>query len=35
MLQWKNPKLAAILVILGSLAATLGNWGWHGWNWGW
>jgi hypothetical protein len=34
MLQWKNARLIALLVSLGSLAAAFGNWGWL-FNWGW
>lgn len=36
MLQWKNARLIALLVSLGSLAAAGGNWGWLDlFNWGW
>lgn len=35
MLQWKNARLAVVLVTLVSLAATLGNWGWQLFTWGW
>ncbi len=35
MLQWKNARLIALLVTLGSLAAAFGNWGWERFNWGW
>ena len=28
MLQWKNARLAAVLVTLVSLSVALGNWGW-------
>ena len=29
MLQWKNPRFMAVLVVLTSLAASFGSWGWH------
>lgn len=35
MLQWKNARLVALLVTLGSLAAAFGNWGWEHFTWGW
>jgi len=35
MLQWKNARLIALLVTLGSLAAAFGNWGWESFTWGW
>jgi hypothetical protein len=35
MLQWKNARLAAVLVTIVSLAVALGNWGWECFNWGW
>jgi len=36
MLQWKNARLIALLVTLGSFAAAFGNWGWLlPFNWGW
>jgi hypothetical protein len=35
MLQWKNAHLIGVLVILGSLAAAFGNWGWDLSTWGW
>lgn len=35
MLQWKNVRLAAVLVTLVSLSAALGNWGWQLLTWGW
>lgn len=35
MLQWKNARLIALLVALGSLAAAAGNWGWNLFTWGW
>ena len=35
MLQWKNARLIALLVTLGTLAAAFGNWGWETLNWGW
>ena len=28
MLQWKHPRLAAVLVLLTALAASFGSWGW-------
>jgi len=35
MLQWKNARLAWLLVTLGSLSAAFGNWGWDSFTWGW
>ena len=35
MLQWKNARLAAVLVTIVSLSVTLGNWGWELFTWGW
>ncbi len=35
MFQWKNGRLALLLVTLAGVAAALGNWGWHLYNWGW
>jgi hypothetical protein len=35
MLQWKNARLAAVLVTIVSLSVALGNWGWELFNWGW
>jgi len=35
MLQWKNPRFLIILVVLTSLAASFGNWGWRFLSWGW
>jgi len=36
MLQWKNPRFIVLLVVLTSLAASFGNWGWRDlFNWGW
>jgi len=29
MLQWRNPRLVGVLVVLTALAASLGSWGWH------
>jgi hypothetical protein len=34
MLQWKNPRLLALLVALAAVAMAIGNWGWHV-TWGW
>jgi hypothetical protein len=34
MLQWKNPRLLALLVALAAVATAIGNWGWHV-TWGW
>jgi hypothetical protein len=28
MLQWSNPRLVAVLVVLTTLAASFGSWGW-------
>ena len=35
MLQWKNPRFIALLVVLSSLAAASGTWGWLLTTWGW
>jgi hypothetical protein len=35
MLQWKNPRFIALLVVLTSLAASFGSWGWQLLSWGW
>ena len=35
MLQWKNPRLVALLVALTTVAAALGQWGWAARQWGW
>jgi hypothetical protein len=35
MLQWKNARLIALVVVLGSLAAAFGNLGWRFFNLGW
>jgi hypothetical protein len=35
MLQWKNPRLIAVLMVAGSLAASFGSWGWELLSWGW
>jgi hypothetical protein len=35
MLQWKNARLAAVLVTIVSLSLALGNWGWELFTWGW
>jgi hypothetical protein len=35
MLQWKNPRFIAFLVILSGLAAASGTWGWRLLTWGW
>ena len=34
MLQWKNGRLLAILVVLALVAMAIGNWGWQI-TWGW
>lgn len=34
MLQWKNPRLLALLVVLAVVAMAIGNWGWQ-LTWGW
>jgi hypothetical protein len=34
MLQWKSPRLLAVLIALAGLAAALGSWDWLA-NWGW
>jgi hypothetical protein len=34
MLQWKNPRLLALLVALAVVAMAIGNWGWQI-TWGW
>ena len=33
MLQWKNPRFLGVLVVLMSLAASFGSWGWHSYSW--
>ena len=33
MLQWKNPRFLVVLVVLTSLAASFGSWGWHSYHW--
>jgi hypothetical protein len=29
MLQWRNTRLAAVLLVLTALAASFGSWGWE------
>jgi hypothetical protein len=35
MLQWRNGRLAGVLVALAALAMAIGNWGWESLTWGW
>jgi hypothetical protein len=35
MLQWSKARYVALLVILSSLAAASGTWGWQLLTWGW
>jgi hypothetical protein len=35
MLQWRNTRLVAVLVVLTTLAASFGSWGWHYLSWSW
>jgi hypothetical protein len=35
MLQWKSTRLVGLLVILVSLSASFGTWGWRLCTWGW
>jgi hypothetical protein len=35
MLQWKNPRLVALLVALATVATAFGQWGWLARQWGW
>jgi hypothetical protein len=34
-LQWRNTRLVAVLVVLTTLAASFGSWGWHHLSWSW
>ena len=35
MLQWKNPRLVASLVVLATVATAFGQWGWLVRQWSW
>jgi len=35
MLQWKNARFVAVLVVLTNLAVWFGSWGWNLLSWGW
>jgi hypothetical protein len=35
MLQWKNPRLVTLLVVLGTIAMFAGKGGGGNFNWGW
>ncbi len=35
MLQWKNPRLVALVVATATVATAFGQWGWLSRQWGW